>query len=120
MRTGKETPLFAPFVHNKCIILPRQARDKHRESTQKRVAWLRFVRGGCIEFAEFAEWYERQEMSAQHEVRFYFRSFSILFLPFLCFVCCLIPILRSKRDTRISFCLTMLTSLGLINLENMY
>ena len=41
---GKETRLFAPFVH-KMIILPRQARNKHRESTQKRVA--SFVGGTC-------------------------------------------------------------------------
>jgi hypothetical protein len=25
-----------PFLYIKCIFLPRQARDKHRESTQKR------------------------------------------------------------------------------------
>ena len=30
----RKTPLFAPFIH-KTIILPRQARDKHRESAQK-------------------------------------------------------------------------------------
>ena len=32
---GKETP-FLRHVYIKCIILPRQARDKHRESTQKK------------------------------------------------------------------------------------
>jgi hypothetical protein len=36
---GTETPLFAPFVFKMIIILPRQARDKHRESTQNRVAF---------------------------------------------------------------------------------
>ena len=35
----RKTPLFAPFVY-KTNILPRQARDKHRESTQKRVAFF--------------------------------------------------------------------------------
>jgi hypothetical protein len=35
---GKETPLLRRLCI-KCIILPRQARDKHRESTQKRVAF---------------------------------------------------------------------------------
>jgi hypothetical protein len=34
----KKKPLFAPFMY-KCIILPRQARDKHRESTQKKMAF---------------------------------------------------------------------------------
>jgi hypothetical protein len=37
---GKETRLFAPFLY-KIIILPRQARDKHRESTQKRTRFCR-------------------------------------------------------------------------------
>jgi hypothetical protein len=32
---GKETPLLRHF-YVKCIGLPRQARDKHRESTQKK------------------------------------------------------------------------------------
>ena len=31
-----ENGRFEPFVHTNAIILPRQARDKHRESTQKR------------------------------------------------------------------------------------
>jgi hypothetical protein len=35
---GKERRV-APFMH-KTIILPRQARDKHRESTQKRVVFV--------------------------------------------------------------------------------
>jgi hypothetical protein len=35
---GKDTPLLC-HLYIKCIILPRQARDKHRESTQKRVAF---------------------------------------------------------------------------------
>ena len=39
---GKETPLLQCHLYTKCIILPRQARDKHRESTQKRVT--RFLR----------------------------------------------------------------------------
>eukprot|EP01046_Picozoa_sp_COSAG06_P022759 COSAG06_NODE_1780_length_8407_cov_3.654230_2_plen_226_part_00 len=34
---GKETRPFAPFIYIYTLILPRQARDKHRESTQKRV-----------------------------------------------------------------------------------
>ena len=34
---GKETRLFAPFIH-KMIILPRQARDEHRENSKKE--WL--------------------------------------------------------------------------------
>jgi hypothetical protein len=37
-QSGKETRLFAPFIY-KNDILPRQARDKHRESTQKRDAF---------------------------------------------------------------------------------
>ena len=36
--TGKETPLLRCHLDTKCIILPRQARDKHRESTQKKSA----------------------------------------------------------------------------------
>ena len=36
---GTETPLCAPFIFKMIIILPRQARDKHRESTQNRVAF---------------------------------------------------------------------------------
>jgi hypothetical protein len=35
----RKTPLFAPFIYKNAIILPRQARDKHRE-TQKRVAFF--------------------------------------------------------------------------------
>jgi hypothetical protein len=31
---GRETPLFEPFIY-KCIILPRQARDKDRETLKK-------------------------------------------------------------------------------------
>jgi hypothetical protein len=32
---GKETRLFAPFcTFQKCIFLPRQARDKHRETSK--------------------------------------------------------------------------------------
>ena len=30
----RKTPLFAPFIY-KCIILPRQAWDKHRENSKK-------------------------------------------------------------------------------------
>jgi hypothetical protein len=33
---GKETRPFAPFIYK--IVLPRQARDKHRENSKKRVA----------------------------------------------------------------------------------
>ena len=40
MLTVRKTPLFAPFIY-KCIILPRQARDKHRENSQKE--WLHFL-----------------------------------------------------------------------------
>jgi chaperone required for assembly of F1-ATPase len=36
--SGKETPLFAPFLYLKCIILPRQARDKHRESSTQKMS----------------------------------------------------------------------------------
>ena len=36
---GKKTRLFAPEFLLKMIILPRQARDKHRESTQKKDAF---------------------------------------------------------------------------------
>ena len=32
----RKTRLFAPFYTKNVIILPRQARDKQRESTQKR------------------------------------------------------------------------------------
>ena len=39
-KPGKGTRLFAPFLY-KIIILPRQARDKHRESTQKRTRFCR-------------------------------------------------------------------------------
>jgi hypothetical protein len=31
---------FEPFIYLKTIILPRQARDKHRESTQKRLLFF--------------------------------------------------------------------------------
>ena len=34
LTTGKETPLLRHF-YTKCIILPRQARDKHRENSKK-------------------------------------------------------------------------------------
>jgi hypothetical protein len=36
---GKEMPFLAPIFHLKTIILPRQARDKHRESTLKKLAF---------------------------------------------------------------------------------
>ena len=36
---GKKTGFFC-HLYIKCIILPRQARDKHRESTQKRARFL--------------------------------------------------------------------------------
>jgi hypothetical protein len=33
---GKGTAIFAPFLYNqKTIILPRQARDKHKENSQE-------------------------------------------------------------------------------------
>jgi hypothetical protein len=32
---GKKTALFEPFIHKKINILPRQARDKHRENSKK-------------------------------------------------------------------------------------
>jgi hypothetical protein len=35
---ARKTPLFAPFIYTH-FFLPRQARDKHRESTQKRVVF---------------------------------------------------------------------------------
>jgi hypothetical protein len=35
-KVRKETGLFLRHLYIKVIILPRQARDKHRESTQKR------------------------------------------------------------------------------------
>jgi hypothetical protein len=36
---GEKTPsLFEPFIYKNVIVLPRQARDKHRESTQKQTA----------------------------------------------------------------------------------
>jgi hypothetical protein len=38
-RKGEKTCLFLRHLYIKCIILPRQARDKHRESTQKREAF---------------------------------------------------------------------------------
>ena len=34
----KRTPLFEPFIYKRDLVLPRQARDKHRESTQKQAA----------------------------------------------------------------------------------
>ena len=36
----RKTPLIVRHLHIKTKILPRQARDKHRESTQKRVAFF--------------------------------------------------------------------------------
>jgi hypothetical protein len=38
-------------LYKKCIILPRQARDKHRENSKKEWRFLRAVRieqGGCV------------------------------------------------------------------------
>jgi hypothetical protein len=32
---GKETRLFAPFYTKDASFLPRQARDKHRENSEK-------------------------------------------------------------------------------------
>jgi predicted nicotinamide N-methyase len=39
----RKTPLFEPFIY-KCIMLPRQARDKHRETLKKR----RFLQGAGV------------------------------------------------------------------------
>ena len=36
---GQKTPFLRCHLDINCIILPRQARDKHRESTQKRMAF---------------------------------------------------------------------------------
>jgi len=43
--TGKKEKrlLFVSHLYIKCIILPRQARDKHRESTQKRTTCTVFL-----------------------------------------------------------------------------
>ena len=41
---GKKTVLFSRFYIT-MIVLPRQARDKHRESTQKRAVAFFFRRG---------------------------------------------------------------------------
>jgi hypothetical protein len=39
--SGKKTRLFAlPFCVLECIILPRQARDKHRETQKERRVFL--------------------------------------------------------------------------------
>ena len=50
----RKTTLFAPFMH-KCIILPRQARDKHRETSKQSGVFRRvkaseltpYAVGGC-------------------------------------------------------------------------
>jgi hypothetical protein len=42
IENGRETPLFAAFIYKMIIILPRQARDKHRERHSKQ-GW-RFLR----------------------------------------------------------------------------
>jgi hypothetical protein len=44
---GNKNGLFGPFVY-KVIILPRQARDKHRENHSKKD---RFVADGVMEFS---------------------------------------------------------------------
>ena len=44
---GKETPLLRHW-YTKCIILSRQARDKHRESSTQKTEW-RFLRSGLPE-----------------------------------------------------------------------
>ena len=42
---------FLSHLYIKCIILPRQARDKHRESTQKRAVFCReFASGTHVTF----------------------------------------------------------------------
>jgi hypothetical protein len=38
--------IFEPFVYIKTIILPRQARDKHRESTPKKMPFFAPVLSG--------------------------------------------------------------------------
>jgi hypothetical protein len=40
-----EKRVFSRHLYIKCIILPRQARDKHRESTQKKD---RLIAGSCL------------------------------------------------------------------------
>jgi hypothetical protein len=49
---------FLRHLYIKTIILPRQARDKHRESTQKRV--VAFFAGG------FGTWVNGGTSSVQH------------------------------------------------------
>jgi hypothetical protein len=44
LSTGGKATRFLRHYYIKCIILPRQARDKHRASTQKIVV-ARFLRG---------------------------------------------------------------------------
>jgi hypothetical protein len=43
---GNKT-VFLSDLYVKLLILPRQARDKHRESTQKTTVLLQVNRGGC-------------------------------------------------------------------------
>ena len=46
--TVRKTPLFAPFIYITTVILPRQARDKHRENSKKE--W-RFSHQGIMELS---------------------------------------------------------------------
>jgi hypothetical protein len=45
----RKTPLFAPFVCNKCIFLPRQAQDKHRENSKMSGVFRRGLPGWCCQ-----------------------------------------------------------------------
>jgi hypothetical protein len=67
-----ETPLLAPFIY-KCIILPRQARDKHRENSKKE--W------------RFAQWLALTERL-------------ISYLPALGVSCLCVTVWRTQRETR--------------------
>jgi hypothetical protein len=44
---GKKTGGFFRHLYIKVIFLPRQARDKHRESTQKKMPFSQIVGGLC-------------------------------------------------------------------------
>jgi hypothetical protein len=49
----RKTPLFAPFVCNKCIFLPRQAQDKHRENSKKEWRFSQGFAGMVLPVTEF-------------------------------------------------------------------
>jgi hypothetical protein len=46
----RKFPFFAPFLYYKMIVLPRQARDKHREDSQKE---MRFSVGSLLLVPEY-------------------------------------------------------------------